>query len=68
MSARPPLASLLCALVVLAQEATPVQVRTLTYASRDGADLVLDLYLPATPLRRRWAAPTARHTANIRLQ
>lgn len=27
-------------------------MRTLTYASRDGADLVLDLYLPASPVRR----------------
>jgi acetyl esterase/lipase len=26
--------------------------RTLTYASRDGADLLLDLYLPANPIRR----------------
>ena len=27
-------------------------MRTLTYASRDGADLLLDLYLPAQPIRR----------------
>ncbi len=27
-------------------------MRTLTYASRGGADLVLDLYLPAEPIRR----------------
>ncbi len=27
-------------------------MRTLTYASRDGADLLLDLYLPASPIRR----------------
>jgi len=56
MSARRPLPSLLCVLLGLAvcaaQETPPLQVRTLTYATRDGADLVLDLYLPATPLRR----------------
>jgi len=34
------------------QETTRTDVRTLTYASRDGADLLLDLYLPATPVRR----------------
>ena len=28
------------------------EMRTLTYASRDGADLLLDLYLPADPIRR----------------
>ena len=28
------------------------EMRTLTYASRDGADLQLDLYLPAQPIRR----------------
>ena len=28
------------------------QMRTLTYASRDGVDLLLDLYLPANPIRR----------------
>ena len=33
-------------------EPRPIDVRTLTYASRDGADLVLDLYLPAEPVRR----------------
>ena len=27
-------------------------MRTLTYASRDGGDLVLDLYVPAEPIRR----------------
>lgn len=52
MTARRPLASLLCALSALAicaaQETPPAPVRTLTYASRDGADLVLDLYLPAS--------------------
>ncbi len=26
--------------------------RTLTYATRDGVDLLLDLYLPADPVRR----------------
>ena len=34
------------------QDAKPVEVRTLTYASRGGADLVLDLYLPSEPARR----------------
>ncbi len=34
------------------QEPAPVEPRTLTYATRGGADLVLDLYLPATPVRR----------------
>jgi acetyl esterase/lipase len=34
------------------QETTRTDVRTLTYASRDGADLLLDLYLPANPVRR----------------
>ena len=33
------------------QPKTP-EVRTLTYASRDGGDLVLDLYVPAEPIRR----------------
>jgi acetyl esterase/lipase len=35
-----------------AQVSTPSQMRTLTYASRDGVDLLLDLYLPANPIRR----------------
>ena len=30
----------------------PAELRTLTYATRDGTELVLDLYLPATPIRR----------------
>jgi acetyl esterase/lipase len=34
------------------QEPKPNDVRTLTYASRGGADLLLDLYLPAKPIRR----------------
>jgi acetyl esterase/lipase len=34
------------------QEGQPVEVRTLTYASRGGADLVLDLYVPPAPVRR----------------
>ena len=35
------------------QQAPPSDdVRTLTYASRDGTDLLLDLYLPAQPIRR----------------
>jgi acetyl esterase/lipase len=49
-----------CALVLAAaaggvlsgfQEPKPIEMRTLTYASRNGADLVLDLYLPAKPIR-----------------
>jgi acetyl esterase/lipase len=39
-------------LLAAVQESKPAQVQTLTYASRDGVDLVLDLYLPAKPLRR----------------
>ena len=34
------------------QESKPPEVRTLTYATRNGVDLLLDLYLPAVPLRR----------------
>ena len=34
------------------QEPGAAEVRTLTYASRDGADLLLDLYLPGAPIRR----------------
>lgn len=34
------------------QEPRAGDMRTLTYASRDGADLLLDLYLPAEPIRR----------------
>jgi len=34
------------------QETKPVELRTLTYASRAGVDLLLDLYLPANPIRR----------------
>ena len=34
------------------QTAEPAEVRTLTYATRNGADLLLDLYLPAVPIRR----------------
>jgi acetyl esterase/lipase len=34
------------------QEPPSGDMRTLTYASRDGADLLLDLYLPAEPIRR----------------
>jgi acetyl esterase/lipase len=34
------------------QEPKPVEMRTLTYASRNGVDLLLDLYLPAQPIRR----------------
>ena len=39
--------------VTAVQQAPPSDdVRTLTYASRDGTDLLLDLYLPAQPIRR----------------
>jgi acetyl esterase/lipase len=34
------------------QESKPAEVHTLTYATRDGVDLLLDLYLPAVPVRR----------------
>ena len=34
------------------QAPAPPEMRTLTYASRDGAELKLDLYLPAQPIRR----------------
>jgi acetyl esterase/lipase len=34
------------------QETKSPERRTLTYASRDGADLLLDLYLPTNPIRR----------------
>lgn len=34
------------------QESKPAQMQTLTYASRDGVDLLLDLYVPAKPIRR----------------
>jgi len=34
------------------EKATVADVRTLTYASRDGIDLLLDLYLPSSPIRR----------------
>lgn len=34
------------------QKAEAPQMRTLAYASRDGVDLLLDLYLPANPIRR----------------
>src|SRR5678815_702902 len=35
-----------------AQQAPSVEMQTLTYASRDGRDLLLDLYLPQTPIRK----------------
>jgi acetyl esterase/lipase len=38
--------------VVIGQHTPPVEVRTLTYASPGGTDLVLDLYVPARPIRR----------------
>ena len=34
------------------QETKPAELRTLTYASRGGVDLLLDLYVPAKPIRR----------------
>ena len=34
------------------QETKASEPRTLAYASRDGSDLLLDLYLPADPIRR----------------
>jgi acetyl esterase/lipase len=45
-------AALAAAALSAVQELPPRDVRTLTYASRDGVDLVLDLYLPAAPSRR----------------
>ena len=53
-------ARLTCALAAVAaagvaaggQETKPLEPRTLTYASRGGVDLLLDLYLPANPIRR----------------
>ena len=39
--------------VTAVQQASPGdELRTLTYASHDGTDLLLDLYLPAQPIRR----------------
>jgi acetyl esterase/lipase len=38
--------------VAAAQEPRPRDVLTLPYASRDGGDLLLDLYLPTKPIRR----------------
>ena len=47
------LALALAATVPLAsREPQTAEMRTLAYASRDGNDLVLDLYLPAAPIRR----------------
>ena len=34
------------------QETKPAAPRTLPYASRGGVDLLLDLYVPAKPIRR----------------
>ena len=34
------------------QESKPAEARTLTYATRNGVDLLLDLHLPAVPIRR----------------
>jgi acetyl esterase/lipase len=47
-----PAASLAVVRVSGQQESKPPEVRTLTYAARGGADLLLDLYLPAAPIRR----------------
>ncbi len=45
--------ALLAGAAVSGLQAPPAaEMRTLTYASRDGADLRLDLYLPAQPIRR----------------
>ena len=47
------LPALLAGAVVSAVQVPPAaEMRTLTYASRDGAELKLDLYLPASPIRR----------------
>jgi acetyl esterase/lipase len=47
------LLALLAGAAVIGRQAPPAaEMRTLTYASRDGADLRLDLYLPAQPIRR----------------
>jgi acetyl esterase/lipase len=40
------------AVTAVQEKPTVPEIRTLTYASRDGADLLLDLYLPPTPIRR----------------
>jgi acetyl esterase/lipase len=54
-------ARLVCAFAAVASSAVAVsgvhepasaEPRTLTYASRDGVELLLDLYLPANPIRR----------------
>lgn len=45
-------AGVAAAAAIAAQEPRAPDVKTLTYASRNGADLVLDLYLPAEPIRR----------------
>lgn len=34
------------------QESKHAEIRTLTYVTRNGVDLLLDLYLPAVPIRR----------------
>ncbi len=47
------LPALLAGAAVSGLQAPPAaEMRTLTYASRDGTDLRLDLYLPAQPIRR----------------
>ena len=45
-------ASLAVTAIGAVQDPPARDMRTLTYASRDGADLLLDLYLPKTPIRR----------------
>jgi acetyl esterase/lipase len=43
---------LAAAVMSAVQEPRAPEVRTLTYASRDGTELLLDLYLPAEPVGR----------------
>lgn len=46
-------AAVASAVAVRAQSpSSDIEMRTLTYASRDGTDLVLDLYRPSRPIRR----------------
>lgn len=45
-------ALILGAVISAAQVPPAVETRTLTYASRDGVELKLDLYAPASPIRR----------------
>jgi acetyl esterase/lipase len=45
-------ATIAASAAAVGQENKPIEPRTLTYASRGGVDLLLDLYLPAKPIRR----------------